>query len=436
MAHATARTGAAEGPGPLPRGQIPPPIGAAFDALDRAGGAWALLRGEAELSTAGGDVDLLVTPEAVAAIERELGAIGFTPVPSRGRGSHRFYHGYDPESDRWTKLDLVGRLEFGRFQQFSTDLAAGCLDRRDPAARPPRLDPDDAFWTFLLHAVLDRTGPRPADIGRLRDLAAGARSDGPAALAMGPFLPPGWTPGRVIDAAGDPGDGARLAGLGRRLDRSWSLRRLPTVTARLIRHRVIRRLTPVLSLVGGRGLSVALLGPDGAGKSTLSAGLDEAFPLPIRRIYLGLYGRGTTAEAKGAGGRLGLPGRLAWLWRRSLTAGWQRRRGRIVVFDRHVLDLAVAAPGGGRKARFRRSLLVRACPTPDLSVILDVPGGELFRRKGEHDPESLERQRGRYLDLAGRLRHAAVIDAAADAEAVRRRVIAAIWVAYGAQQRG
>ncbi len=436
VAHATVGSVAAEGPGPLPTGQLPPSIGAAFDALDRAGGAWALLRGEAELSTAGGETDLLVAPEAITAIERELAAAGFAAVQSRGRGSHRFFHGYDPEADRWTKLDLVSRLEFGRFQQFSTDLAEGCLDRRDPTARPARLAPDDAFWTFLLHAVLDRPGPRPADLGRLRDLAAGARQEGPAAVAIAPFLPPGWTPDRVIDAAADPGDGARLSGLGRRLDRSWSLRRLPTVTARLVAHRVIRRLAPLLPLAGGRGLSVALLGPDGAGKSTLSAGLDGALPLPVRRIYLGLYGRGTTQGTKGAGGRFGLPGRLAWLWRRSLVAGWQRGRGRIVVFDRHVLDLAVAAPGGGRKARFRRSVLVRACPTPDLSVILDVPGDELFRRKGEHDPDSLERQRARYRDLAGRLRHAALIDAAADAETVRRRVIAAIWAAYGARQHG
>jgi thymidylate kinase len=433
VAHATARAGTAEGPGPLPIGPIPPRLGAAFDALDRAGGPWALLRGETDLATDGGEVDLLVAPEAHAAIDRELGAIGFAPVPTHGRGSHRFFHGYDQDSDRWTKLDLVSRIEFGRFQQFSTDLARGCLDRRDSAVRPPRLDSDDAFWAFLLHALLDRSGPRSSDLARLRASAAGARPDGPAARAIEHLLPTGWTPSRAIDAAADPGDGGRLARLGRRLDRSWSLRHLPDVAARLTVNRVTRRLAPVRALVGPPGLSVALLGPDGAGKSTLAAGLDGAFPLPVRRIYLGLYGRGTTPGTKGAGGRFGLPGRLIWLWRRSIAAAWQRRRGRIVVFDRHVLDLAVAPPGGGRKARLRRSLLVRACPTPDLSVILDVPGEELFRRKGEHDPASLERQRARYADLAGRLRHAALIDASVDADTVRREVIAAVWTACGAR---
>lgn len=414
-------------------GGVPAPIGAAFEALDRAGGRWALLRGEADLATTGGDVDVLVAPESLAASRRELAVAGFAPVPGWGRGSHRFLYAYDVETDRWTKLDLVSRLEFGRFQQFETDLAAGCLERRDttsPGAMP-RLDPDDAFWTFLLHAILDRAGPRPADLARLPELAAGARADGPAASAVAALLPKGWTPVRVIETAAAPGDGETIARLGRRLDRNWSIRRLPTVAAHVAVNRVLRRATPILSIVGGRGLSVALLGPDGAGKSTLSAGFDEAFPVPVRRIYLGVYGRGLGGATKGSGGRFGLPGRLVWVWRRSLSAAWQRSRGRIVVFDRHVLDLALAAPGSGRKARLRRSLLVRASPTPGLSIVLDVPGDELFRRKGEHDPESLERQRSRYLELAERLPHAMVIDASADADTVRRRVIAAIWAAYG-----
>ncbi len=371
-------------------GQLPAPIAAAFGALDRAGGPWALLRGETELAAPGDDIDLLVAADTLAATERELTSAGFRAVPSPGRGSHRFFYAYDPATDGWLKLDMVSRLEFGRHQQFSTDLAAGCLARRDATGRPPGLDPDDAFWTFLLHAILDRSGPRPKDLGRLAELAANARDDGPAAGLIAPFLPRGWTPARVVEAAKHSGDGAALDRLGRRLDRSWSLRRLPAVTGRIVLNRMLRRAARFLPFVGGPGLSVALLGPDGAGKSTLSAALADGFPVPVRRIYLGVYGRGLGGATKGSGGRFGLPGRLAWVWQRSLSAAWHRAHGRIVVFDRHVLDLALGAPGSGRKARLRRRLLVRAAPTPGLSVILDVPGDELFRRKGEHDPGSLE----------------------------------------------
>ena len=37
-----------------------------------------------------------------------------------------------------------------------------------------------------------------------------------------------------------------------------------------------------------KGLTVALLGPDGVGKSTLLAGLAASYPVPVRQIYMGM----------------------------------------------------------------------------------------------------------------------------------------------------
>ena len=39
-----------------------------------------------------------------------------------------------------------------------------------------------------------------------------------------------------------------------------------------------------------RGISVALLGPDGAGKTTLAGEIDNSFIFPVRRVYMGLTG--------------------------------------------------------------------------------------------------------------------------------------------------
>ncbi len=432
MTHATATPPATQAGEPTVPDGVPALIEAAFDALDRAGVPWTLLRGERELAADGGDVDVLVAASARPAAERALLAAGFVPLPSWGRGSHRFHHAYDPDTDRWVKLDVVTELAFGRYAELPTDLAAAWLERRDRAAGPARLDPDDAFWAFLLHALLDRAELRPDDLAGLRERAVVARADAPGSLAVAPLLPRGWDPARVIAAAHDA-DPARLTRLARGLRRQW-LRRMPVrVVERGVRGRLARRATPLLRAVRGRGLGVALLAPDGAGKSTLATSLETSFPVPVRRVYLGLYGHGSDARSRGPGGRFGLPGRIAWVWRRWLGARGQEARGRIVVFDRHVLDLAVAPPGDSRKVRLRRSVLVRSCPRPDLTLILDVPGDELFRRKGEHDPASLERQRGRYLELAERLPRAAVIDAAADAETVRRRAVGAIWAAHAAR---
>jgi len=413
---------------------VPGSVQAMFDALDRSDAPWCLLRGAGDLTASAGDIDVIVHPNGLTSARRALAAAGFVDVPSRGRGSHRFFFAYDPPGDRWTKLDVVTELAFGRYQELPLDAAEGCLVRRVADGRPPRLDPDDAFWTYLLHALLDRRQLRPIDIAQVRELAADARDDSPIATDLGPLLPGGWPPARFIDVA-RRGEITALAAIGRAVRRRW-VRRAPfRVGSRLVIGWISRRAGRFLPVSGSRqgGLSVALLGPDGAGKSTIAAQLEGAFPVPVQRVYLGLYGRGSDGGDRGPSARFGLAGRLTWLARRSIGARWQQWRGRLVIYDRHVLDATVGPTATGPKARARRWLLAHAAPQPDLAIVLDVPGDELFRRKGEYDPLTLERRRQGYLELAGRVPGAAVIDASADPEIVRRAVVDRIWAAYRAR---
>lgn len=433
VAQAPTPSTAGTGQDAAPVGDVPSPVQAAFDALDRSGGPWCLLRGAADLAASSGDVDVLVHPRALAPARRTLAEAGFVELPSWGRGSHRFFVAYDPAGDRWIKLDVVTELAFGRRQELPIDAAEGCLGRRLAAARPPRLHPDDAFWTYLLHALLDRRRLRPIDVAQLGELAAEAGASSHIATILSPLLPDGWTPVRVIEAARRR-EATALATVGRAVRRRW-VRRVPLrVGSRLVVGWTSRLAGRSLAALRQRGLSVALLGPDGAGKSTISANVEErAFPVPVRRVYLGLYGRGSDGGDRGPSGRFGLAGRLAWLEWRSLGARWQQARGRLVVYDRHVLDVTVGGSGADSKARLRRWLLAHAVPRPDLTIVLDVPGDELYRRKDEHDPATLERRRESYLELAGRIRGAAVVDGSADPETVRRAVVDRIWAAYCAR---
>jgi len=435
VAQAPTPSTASAGQSDTPARTVPGPLQAAFDALDRSGGPWCLLRGAADLAPSGGDVDVLVHPRGLASARRALAETGFVEIPASGRGSHRFFFACDPTADRWIKLDVVTELAFGRHQELPLDAAEDCLERRLAGARPPRLHPDDAFWTYLLHALLDRRHLRPNDIEQLRDLAAEAGAGSPLATTVGPLLPGGWTPARIIEAA-RRGDATALTVVGRAVRRRWVRRAPLRVASRLVTAWTARRVGGPAFLLRQRGLGVALLGPDGAGKSTISARLvDGAFPVPVRRVYLGLYGRGAGGGDRGPSGRFGLPGRLAWLERHSLVARWHQAHGRLVVYDRHVLDVMVGSGGGpvGARARVRRWLLLHAVPRPDLMIVLDVPGDELFRRKAEHDPATLERRREGYLALAGRIRGAVVIDGSADLAVVQRAVVDRIWAAYGAR---
>jgi thymidylate kinase len=175
----------------------------------------------------------------------------------------------------------------------------------------------------------------------------------------------------------------------------------------------------------GSGMLVAIMGPDGAGKSTLSEGLAASFILPVSRYYAGLYPAGRRRYRVPG---LGLAALLLRLFRMRLAATVQRQRGRLVLFDRYAFDaLLPLPPGASVKSRLRRALVARSSPIPDLLVVLDAPVKVLHGRRREHPVEVVDAHRRFYVGLARAVPNAVVVDASADAEAVRRAVTALIW---------
>jgi len=179
-----------------------------------------------------------------------------------------------------------------------------------------------------------------------------------------------------------------------------------------------------------RGIGVALMGADGAGKSTVAAAVAEGFHLPVRSVYMGLHQEGSRRRRSPVPG-LGLAAAIGRQWGRWARGLGHRLRGRLVLFDRYTYDALLPSDRPLSHARrLRRMLLARACPRPDLVVVLDAPAGTLFARAGEHDLELLERHRQGLLALARRLPRTVIVDAAQAPDAVARDVIAAIWRAY------
>jgi thymidylate kinase len=202
--------------------------------------------------------------------------------------------------------------------------------------------------------------------------------------------------------------------------------------------------------------TVALVGPDGVGKTTIARRLEADAGLPIKYLYMGdnpqasqvtlpttrwwkarKARRRAAADTPAAQHRslartlvrpvrksLGLANRVAEEAYRQMVASSFERRGFIVLFDRHFLldywhtDVAQAAAQRSLKRRVHGFLLQRVLREPDLVICLDAPGDVVWRRKGELTPEILERRRGQYRELATRVRHFAVIDAARPLEQV------------------
>jgi thymidylate kinase len=189
---------------------------------------------------------------------------------------------------------------------------------------------------------------------------------------------------------------------------------------------------------------VALVGGDGVGKTTIATRLvanggaryrylymgqsvlSSNLPLPTsllaRRLKQssrpaappGTTGADRTTDAgrvKRRRGRVRVAAsflnRLAEARWRQLVVAMYRRRGRVVVLDRHFLFESLAeGPArrhAGRLERLEYRILERSYPRPDVAIFLDAPVEVLERRKGEATPESLERQRAAILDLGARL---------------------------------
>jgi thymidylate kinase len=218
--------------------------------------------------------------------------------------------------------------------------------------------------------------------------------------------------------------------------------------------------------------SVALIGPDGAGKTTIARMLEARAPLPMKYIYMGVniaasnfalptsrfveYLRGQSVEESGASQKESSPskqtnrksrslgnlfwsaGRLAnWLadeWYRQLWSWAYQSCGYIALYDRHYLfDFTlenVDIEHEGFDTRLHRWFLTHLYPRPSLVIFLDAPSTVLFARKGEKDLENLEARRRAFAQQMDTDPSCVVIDATQPLARVYEEVADHIRQAY------
>jgi len=207
--------------------------------------------------------------------------------------------------------------------------------------------------------------------------------------------------------------------------------------------------------------SVALIGPDGAGKTTVSRMLLESSGIPFRYLYMGISidssnvalptsrlvqflkrmrgkarrdregspalnkGKSRTTRTLRAAARL--VNRLAEEWYRQLLSWSYEIRGLVPLYDRHFLfDFAPGINGDapdrlGR--RIHRWHLAHIYPRPDLVIYLDAPADVLYARKRESSPEELERRRQAMLRQGKQMPNFICVDATQPLEKVYADVV-------------
>lgn len=216
--------------------------------------------------------------------------------------------------------------------------------------------------------------------------------------------------------------------------------------------------------------TVAMIGPDGAGKTTVCRALAANLPWPTQYLYMGInlevsnvllpttriwlelkrwrgkrpdMGQGRHEKGvRDADGKRRLVSscksgvRLLNLmceeaFRQCLCYYW-RMRGRMVLCDRdfycdyYAYDVAPQEDNRGTIQRLHGWLLKNAYRRPDLLIVLEAPAEHLYRRKQEGTLESLEQRRLEYRQLQSQFPHFYVIDATQPLNAVVQQTRAII----------
>jgi thymidylate kinase len=198
-------------------------------------------------------------------------------------------------------------------------------------------------------------------------------------------------------------------------------------------------------------VTIALVGPDGAGKTSIARRLEAEFDGRAKYLYMGNNAASsnislpttravnrakvrqaqrstsmTRAEAETSLHGLehrrrvrGLPWRLARLANRIVEASVRQvlaslysARGSVVIFDRHPRFEFGQPDKPSKQAteNIHRWFLWSVLPEPDLVFLLDAPAEELYARKQEVPVEFLEKARRRYKAICATCENTIEID--------------------------
>jgi thymidylate kinase len=358
------------------------------------------------------DLDLAIHPTdkpAIPAILESMRENGYTPYQWKNYATkgHSFYFYWTAGSTTHTAaVDIIfEHRRAGMILASGEELVSSRLRQGDFWIAAP-----DIEFSYLLAKKAAKGKASPSQSLRLKQLVQTLGREKAEKIAGDIFA---WDLNvRIVEACAQGSIDNELRALTKK---SWRVSRSGSA-ASWIRYQAGELRRAIWRSSNPAGVLLAIMGPDGAGKSTVIEGLSRDFVIPMRRQILFHWrpellarrkGKGPVTEPHGQTPRGSLAS-MAYLsvffadcWAGYLFVIWARLvKSDFVQFDRYFHDVLVDPlryryGGPAWYARF----LCRLLPEPDLVILLDASEDLILARKTELTRAEIRRQRVAYLEL-------------------------------------
>ncbi len=372
------------------------------------------------------DLDLAIHPAdkpTIPAILESMRQNGYTPYQWKNYATkgHSFYFYWTTGSTAHTAaVDIIfEHRRAGMILASGEELVSSRMRQGDIWIAAP-----DIEYSYLLAKKAAKGKASASQSLRLKQLVQTLRRENAEKIAGDIFA--GDLNVRIVEACAQGSIDQELRKLTKK---SWRVSRSSFVS-NWIRYRIGELRRAIWRSSNPAGVLLAIMGPDGVGKSTVIEGLSRDFVIPMRRQILFHWRPELLARRKGKGpvtephGQIprGLLASMAYLsvffadcWAGYIFVIWARLvKSDFVQFDRYFHDVLVDPlryryGGPTWYARF----LCRLLPEPDLVILLDANEDLIFARKTELPRAEIQRQRIAYRNL--RFRRAQEVYVATDA---------------------
>jgi thymidylate kinase len=428
---------------------------------------YALLRSLSELYISK-DIDLLCSAKDINILARVLLDLGYVEIKSPGHFPHRFFIIFDAESGKWIKFDVMSAVAFGfPYKVIELNLSEYFLKNKKIEQAIYTLDLNSEFLLLILHSFLDKNNTELKYLTRLQFIM---QQDDFSLSEVAKLY--NRETGLELNYSNIPATFEKEAeklkthlknstnGLKNKVRKQKALRLIYTYFRGFLNPKI----------------SIAIIGPDGVGKSTVISELMQQTPLGYRTVYMGwsdhentlilpssrwLYRRynknktptSAAIEKQNNGAEEttiarqiaikkpakitlksmpGIANEILEQYARYLLAFYYKLRGSFVVFDRYVYDQEVFNDDSNNnnikpQDKFLAKYFKHFFPSPELTILLATDAEIIHQRKDELSIAQLTERIELYKALGEKKKEFHHIDVRVSLDEVIKLVNSHIW---------